>query len=180
MRDRKLATRYARALLGAIPDAASQDRADAFLSALDRAISESAALKSVLHDPAVPSSSKSAVLTSIAEAHQAPALVVRFLHTVAAHGRLASLPSIARVFHEERERAQGIVTAQLTAAAPLPEDLRTRAEAALGRLAGKAVRLEVGVDPQLLGGAVARVGSTVYDGSLKTQLERLRKQLGEG
>jgi F-type H+-transporting ATPase subunit delta len=180
MRDRKLATRYARALLGALPDPASQDRADAFLAALERAIADSSELRSTLHDPAVPKASKTAVLEALAERHQASPLVVRFLETVGAHGRFASLPSIAEVFHEERERAQGIVTAQLTAAASLPDDLRVRAEAALARLAGKTVRLEVDVDPDLLGGAVAKVGSMVYDGSLKTQLDRLRKQLGEG
>jgi F-type H+-transporting ATPase subunit delta len=67
----------------------------------------------------------------------------------------------------------------LTAAAPLTPELQARATAALEKLSGRKVNLTVGVDPGLLGGAVAQVGSVVYDGSLKTQLARLRRTMGE-
>jgi F-type H+-transporting ATPase subunit delta len=67
----------------------------------------------------------------------------------------------------------------MTAAAPVPADLRARMQAVLERISGKKVDLQVDVDPSLLGGAVSKVGSMVYDGSIKTQLARLRARLGE-
>jgi F-type H+-transporting ATPase subunit delta len=95
------------------------------------------------------------------------------------NARLASLPSIAEVFHLERESGQGMVSATMTVAAPLAPELRTRAASALERLSGRKVNLTIEVDPGLLGGAVTQVGSMVYDGSLKTQLARLRRTMGE-
>jgi len=95
------------------------------------------------------------------------------------NGRLANLPSIAEVFQLEREAGQGTVSATLTAAAPLTPELSARAAAALSKLSGRRVTLKVEIDPGLLGGAVAQIGSMVYDGSLKTQLARLRRTMGE-
>ena len=92
---------------------------------------------------------------------------------------MANLPSIAEVFHSERESGQGMVSAVLTSAAPLPPEHRSRAIAALEKLTRKKVNLTVQIDPSLLGGAVAQVGSMVYDGSLKTQLARLRTAMGK-
>jgi len=95
------------------------------------------------------------------------------------NARLANLPSIAEVLHLEREAGQGMVSATLTTAAPLTPELTSRATSALERLSGRKVNLTVEVDPGLLGGAVTQVGSMVYDGSLKTQLARLRRTMGE-
>ena len=79
----------------------------------------------------------------------------------------------------EREAGQGMVSATLTTAAPLTPELKARAVSALERLSGRKVNLTTEVDPGLLGGAVTQVGSMVYDGSLMTQLARLRRTMGE-
>ena len=179
MRDRKLATRYARALLGALPDAPAQNTADEFLSALRDALRDGDEIRGFLLNPAIPQTSKLALLEKLASARRAPEGLTRFLATVVAHGRLAQLASIAEVFHEERERAQGSISATLTAAAPMSRELQARATAALERLSGRKINLKVEIDSRLLGGAVARVGSMVYDGSLETQLQRLRRSMGE-
>lgn len=179
MRDRKLATRYARALLGALPDAPAQNIADEFLSALRQAMSDGEELRSFLLNPANPPSAKVGFFEKLASAKGTPDHVTRFLATIVAHGRLAHLPSIAEVFHEERERAQGTISATLTTAAPMSRELEARAVAALERLSGRKINLTVEVDARLLGGAVARVGSMVYDGSIGTQLQRLRRSMGE-
>ena len=71
------------------------------------------------------------------------------------------------------------MSATLTAAAPLSPELKARAAAALEKLSGRKVNLTIEIDPGLLGGAVTQVGSMVYDGSLKTQLARLRRTMGE-
>ena len=179
MTDRKLATRYARALLATLSDPASQDAAGALLDALAGAMQSDAALRRALVDPATPSAAKAKVLASVAAGSNVPERVRSFLSTVAVNGRTAALPTIAIVFREERERAQGIVTATLTSASPIADDLVSRAAAALSRLSGRRVRLQLRVDPELLGGAVAQVGSMVYDGSVRTQLGRLKNRIAK-
>lgn len=177
MKDRKVATRYARALLGALPDARKAEKADLFLQALTAAMEESAEFRTLLLDPAVPRDARAKVLASLAKQHAMPEQVVNFLRTVVQNNRTASLVSIGKVFREEREAAAGIVPAEITTAVPLPDDLFQRARKALERVTGKRVRLSAVIDPALVGGAVTRVGSTMYDGSLRTQLERLRNKM---
>ena len=103
-----------------------------------------------------------------------PRQVVNFLRTLVDHRRTPVLPSIAQLFHEERERAAGVVPAEIATAVPLDDALRRRAQQALERATGKRVRLSSRTDPGLIGGAVTKVGSVVYDGSLRTRLDRLR------
>jgi F-type H+-transporting ATPase subunit delta len=179
MRDRKLATRYARALLGALPHAAEQNLADEFLTALAEAVKSNAELRNVLLDPASSPASKKAILAQLGNARGLPERVFVFLGMLVDNRRLAALPAIAELFRSEREASQGEVSATLTTAAPLTTELRARAEGALARLSGRKVNLTVEVDTGLLGGAVAQIGSMVYDGSLKTQLVRLRRTMGE-
>ena len=179
MTDRKLATRYARALLATLPDPSSQDIAGALLEALAQAMESDASLHRALVDPAIPATAKAKLLASVSTDAGIPDRVRSFLATVVTNGRTAALPTIAAVFREERERAQGIVTGTLTTASAIGEDLASRAAAALSQLSGRRVRLQLRVDPELLGGAVAQVGSMVYDGSVRTQLGRLRNRIAK-
>lgn len=179
MKDRKLAARYSRALLSALPGADDATRTDAFLQAIASSMDSLPELRDVFLNPAVSRAEKRAVLTSLAEAHGMPRQVRSFLLTVADHGRLEALPTIAAVFHEEREAAEGIVPAVVTTAAPLGPELEQRTRAALERLTGKRINLRAEVEPALLGGAVTRIGSMVYDGTLRTQLAKLRRRMSE-
>ena len=180
MRDRKVATRYARALLGALPDSTEQKLADEFLSALAESLKTNPEFRALLLDPAVAAGSKKSLLEQLGTARGLPARVNTFVGMLVDNRRIAALSAIAEVFHLERQAGQGEVSATLTAAAPLTPELRARAAGALERLSGRKVNLKVEIDPGLLGGAVAQVGSLVYDGSLKTQLARLRRTMGEG
>jgi len=179
MRDRKLATRYARALLGALATTAEQNLADEFLSALANSMRTNQELRGFFLDPASPASAKKSVLESLCASRQVPDRVKTFLGMIVDNARLANLPSIAEVFHLERESSQGMVSATLTSAAALTPELTVRAATALEKLSGRKVNLTIEIDPGLLGGVVAQVGSMVYDGSLKTQLARLRRTMGE-
>ena len=105
------------------------------------------------------------------------AQVANFFSAVVNHNRTTSLPSIAEVFHEEREAAMGVVPADITTAQPLSDDLKQRTLRTLEQITGRKVRLASQVDPEILGGAVTRIGSTVYDGSLRTQLAQLRRKM---
>lgn len=177
LKDRKLASRYARALLGALPDDREAEVADGFLQALHRAFAESAKLRDLLLNPAVARSERKAALRRMAEPAGGPARLANFLSIVVDHNRAAALPAIAEVFHEEREARAGVVPAEIVTARPLGEDLRRRAEQALQRMTGRRVRLGMRTEPAILGGAVTRIGSTIYDGSLRTQLSQLRRSL---
>lgn len=179
MKDRKLAARYSRALLSALPDGEAAAKADAFLQAIAASMQSLPELRDVFLNPAVSRREKQAVLTGLAEAHGMPRQVGSFLLTVADHGRLEVLPTIADVFHEEREAAEGVVPAVVTTATPLGPELERRTQAALERLTGRRIRLRTEVEPAVLGGAVTRIGSMVYDGTLRTQLAKLRRSMSE-
>jgi F-type H+-transporting ATPase subunit delta len=179
MRDRKLATRYARALLAALPDLDIADSTESFLRHLAEAMDASAELRDALLNPGVPRTTRKRALKSLAESAGMPAHVSKFLEVVVDHNRVAALPSIARMFREAIEQARGIVPATLTTASPLEADLEARARAALEKLTGRKIRLSLLVDPALIGGAVARVGNAVYDGSLRTQLAVLKRRMAE-
>ncbi|HXV75561.1 MAG TPA: ATP synthase F1 subunit delta [Candidatus Polarisedimenticolaceae bacterium] len=180
MKDRKLALRYARALLSALHDPAILEKTDAFLAALARALEGSAELRSALLDPAVPRGVRKRVLAAIAERNGLPREVRNFLATLTDNNRISALASIATVFHEELEKKMGVVPAELITAAPVGDELLTRAQATLERVTGRRVRLTSRVDATLIGGAVTRVGSTVYDGSLRRQIDQLRRKMAEG
>jgi len=177
VKDRKLATRYARALLASLPEGPAAEEADRFLGALSQAMDESDDFRGLMFDPAVPSSARKSVLRSLAEQANMPVQVGNFLATIVDHSRASSIVSIAEVFHGEREKQAGIVAAEITTAWPLTEDLKQRTLQVLEQMTGRKVRLTAQVQPEVLGGAVTRVGSEIHDGSLKTQLDQLRRKM---
>jgi len=179
MRDRKLASRYAGALLSALPDPSQAKATDEFLTALRDAMQESGELRDVMFDPVFARSSRKAVLRELAERHGLPRQVPNFMETLVDNNRVTALPVIAEAFHEAREEAMGVVPAELTTAQPLDAPVRERARAALEKLTGRTVRLDCRVEPDLLGGAVTKIGSKIYDGSLRSQLIELRRRMGQ-
>jgi len=179
MKDRKLAVRYARALLAALPDPTVAAATDQFLTALAREMVESDRFRDVMLDPAFADSRRRPLLRRLVEQNGLPDRVANFMSTLVAHRRLSSLGSIAQLFHELLEERQGIVPAEIATATALPADQRQRAQSAIERLTGRGVRLTYNVDPTLIGGAVTKIGSVVYDGSLRTQLARLRRTMAE-
>jgi F-type H+-transporting ATPase subunit delta len=179
MKDRNLAARYARALLAALPDDRAAEAADTFLSALAESYEASSELRDVFLNPAVRREQRKKVLAELTEGRGVGREVRNFLFTVADHGRLAVLPTIAVMFREARERHIGVVPAVVTTAAGMAPDLVQRLSESLDRLSGRAVRLEMKVDPAVLGGVISQVGSTIYDGSVRTQLSRLRHRMAE-
>jgi F-type H+-transporting ATPase subunit delta len=106
--------------------------------------------------------------------------VAKLLNLLAERGRLELLPDLREVYRERLLAHSNVVRATVTSAAPLSPDDVQRLEASLGGLTGKRVQLETAVDPAIIGGVVTRIGSTVYDGSIRTQLQKMRQQLVEG
>jgi F-type H+-transporting ATPase subunit delta len=181
-----VAARYAKALADVVTaglhasSAAQEDPAHitAQLRAVDEIIDSSSELKNALASPAVAPSRKRAVMGRLIAPMNVSAQVRNFLFVVIDHRRVHQLKSIIEAFENLADQRLGFVRADVASAQALPEAQRAALEVQLSRLAGKKTRLRYSTDPALVGGVVAKVGSTVYDGSVRGQLERLRVKLG--
>jgi F-type H+-transporting ATPase subunit delta len=177
---RAAATRYARALFDVSLKEGQIDRARQDLGAFAGLISSNEALARVLANPAIPVQKKRALVNElIARAATMSPIVAKLLLLLAERDRLALLPEMVRAYEDRLMDHAQIVRAELVTATALPPDRVQSLKDGLARATGREVQLESRVDPSILGGAVARVGSTVYDGSVTTQLARLKQQLME-
>jgi F-type H+-transporting ATPase subunit delta len=174
------ASRYARALADLVLAPSSRvepQSVSAQLEQFERALSTSAELRQVLLSPAVPAARKRDLVSRLAAQLGASPLVRNFLCVVIGHRRVKLLPEILRAFQEVLDERSGIVRADVFSARDLDTDERASLAAQLARLTRGKVECRFALDPALMGGAVARIGSTVYDGSLRGQLESLRRKL---
>lgn len=96
---------------------------------------------------------------------------------LAERDRLAMLPDLVAAYETRLMESARVVRAQLTTAVELPGDRVAALQAGLARATGREVQIETRVDPSIIGGAVARIGSTVYDGSVTTQLQKVKERL---
>ena len=173
-----MARRYAIALFDVLQKRGDQGRAERDLEGFRALLGGSAELTRVFDSPAVPASKKRAIVEALlASAGDVTPEVRRLLLMLAERDRLGSVPDIADAYADRLRQMRGIVNAELTTAMPLPESQRAALVAALGKAAGSAVAMTERVDPAIIGGVIARVGSVVFDGSVASQLERMRRRL---
>jgi F-type H+-transporting ATPase subunit delta len=180
MTSRVAATRYARALF----DVALAERQDLVqiereLSGVAALVRGNDALQRALSHPAIPAARKRAVLEQLLSLSAVHPILSRILLLLADRDRLALLAELAEAYRSRLMDHQQIVRAHVTTAVALPPDRVSALVQGLATATGREVRLQADVDPRILGGAVARVGSTVYDGSVTTQLEKLKQRLVE-
>lgn len=149
------------------------------LALFAEALEASSDLRSVLISPAVAPARKRAVVTQLAKQGGISGLVRNFLCVVVDHRRTAILSEIREAFRALMYERMGMVEADISAARELPAGQREKVAERLGRLTGKQVRCRFSVDEGLIGGVVARIGSTIYDGSVQGQLKVLRRKLME-
>jgi len=176
-----VATRYANALVDVVlAPGSGLDPAAALtqLKTISAMIEGSQDLRTALHSPAISPARKRAVLSDLLAPIKVPAQIRNFLYVVIDHRRVAEFPSIVEAFEVLADERLGLVRVDVTSAKPLNDSQRARIEAEISQLAGRKAKLRFSQDPALLGGVVARVGSTVYDGSVRGQLDRLRTRLG--
>lgn len=140
-------------------------------------LQESEQLQILLSSPAVSRANKHAVAQSLVERMKASRTLRNFLFVVIDKRRMALLPEIQQAFETQLDERQGIARASVISARDLKEVEKKQLRAALERLSGQRVEARFDLDPALIGGAVVRVGSTIYDGSVRTQLQRLRTRL---
>ena len=103
-----------------------------------------------------------------------------FLRVLLQNGRLTEIGGINDRFDAVLQERGGVVSAEITSARELPENERTEFQTNLERLTGKKVNINYAINKDIIGGVVTRIGSTVYDGSVKTKLENLKEQLISG
>lgn len=144
-----------------------------FVAAFD----ESAELRNVLASPAVPKEEKHGVIEKIGTRLGATKIIRNFLFVVADHHRTHMLPEILETFQEVIRQRQGIAEAEISSAVELSAAQKKRFAQILERITGKKVEAKFSLDPALLGGAVIRVGDTIYDGSVRNSLNEMRARL---
>jgi F-type H+-transporting ATPase subunit delta len=172
--------RYGSALVDVVLSTGSDVKpADAVaqLRAFDAAAKESPALRSILASPAVSAQRKRAVIRRLADAIGASRVVRNFLLVLSDHRRAGALSEVIDAFDQLLDARLGYVRAEVRSASELTPEERERLAERLGTIAGSKVRLRFGIDPELIGGVTARIGSTVYDGSVRGQLADLRARL---
>jgi F-type H+-transporting ATPase subunit delta len=140
-------------------------------------VRESKELREVWGAPSIPAEQKRAVLDAIVKRTGISQMVRNFIAVLIDKGRMKFLDEIVAEFSHELNQRLGFAEAEITATRELSADERSALEADLARVTGKKIRARYGQDQAILGGAIARVGSTVYDGSVKGQLEKIRQLL---
>lgn len=174
-----VARRYARALYEEAERASKTDVVDADMELLRTSLRDSDELARFFRSPVISREKKLDVVRALFE-ERVDALTLQFVGMLIRKQREDVLPRIAQAYRDMRDEQLGIVEAKARAARELGVDEREELVTALGRLTGKEVRLHVEKDPDLIGGLVIRIGDTVYDGSVRHQLEQLRDKMEVG
>jgi F-type H+-transporting ATPase subunit delta len=170
-----VASTYARAFADVVLSAhLDADRSIGELRAIATLLHQSSDLRRVWENPAVPAEQKRRVLDVVVERDGISKQVRNLAAVLIDHRRIHFLEPIIAQLEKELDARLGFAEAEITSARVLGDAERREFETQVGKLTGKKVRARYGQDASLLGGAVVRVGSTIYDGSVKGQLERLK------
>ena len=150
------------------------------LHGIEALLKESDPLRRVLENPSIPGNSKRAVLDAITQRLGTTRQVRNFVAVITDNRRLSLFSEILKQVEQELDDRQGFAEAQVSSARQLNDPERQMLEVEIAKMTGKKVRARYAQDASLLGGAVVQVGSTIYDGSVKGQLEKIWEQLVEG
>ena len=175
-----LARRYARAVLAIGTANGNLDQIGADLRSFAKAMHDSAELGTALTNPAIRRADRRRVIDALLERIGAAPHSKNLVYLLLDGERLASVEAISREVDAMIEAKAGQISAEVTSARPLDAAQLSQITAVLEKLSGKKVAVTRREDPDLLGGVVARLGDTVYDGSLRTQLRTLRDDLTSG
>ena len=180
MTSRTAAIRYARALLDvSVKEHADLQAVESELAAFVSLFDDHPTLGKVLLNPAVPVPRKRAAVQELVKSLGMSSVVSKLLVLLAERDRLGLLPDLLASYRERLLDQQNVVRAELTTSEPLDPEREERIRQAFAEVTGRTVQMTSQVDPSLIGGLVARVGGTVYDASLATQLQKMKNRLTE-
>jgi len=176
---RTSAARYAKALLDVAVSESTEEQAGKDLTAFADLVRANPELQRMLANPVVAAADKRAVVQQLVERLGPSAPVGKLLLLLASRGRLVLLPDLVDVYRERLMEHQGVIRAEVTTAEPLAPERAAELQQRLAASTGRTVTMTTQVDPSIIGGVVTRIGSTVYDGSIATQLAKVRQTLTE-
>ena len=179
MSTRTSAARYARALLDVALEESDTQKIERDLASFVDAMQTSPDLAHALTNPRLPHAARRGLVDAVAKRIGMEAPAAKLLGLLADRGRLEIVKDLLEVYRERLLAHSNIVKGTVTSAAPLAREKVQALEQSLSSATGKKVQLEVTVDPAIIGGVVTRIGSTVYDGSIRTQLQRMKQKLTE-
>lgn len=178
MTNKTAATRYARALLDvAVKEKENLETIEQQLASFAELFKDHPALEKVLLNPAVPVPRKRAAVSELTARAKMLPIVAKLLVLLAERDRLVLVPDLLAAYRERLLEYRNVVRAEVTTARPLEADRAKAIESSLAKLTGRTVTLETKVDPAIIGGVVTRVGSTIYDGSVTRQLQKMKERL---
>lgn len=174
-----VARRYARAIFAVADEQGALDQIAAELQLLG-VVADDPQIGAALANPLLSATARRGLAGTIADNLKLSATTRNFVSLLADHRRLDQLAGIARAFTRILDAQQNRVRATITSAVPLSDAQRQGLVAAFERKLGRAVVAETQVDPQLLGGVVVDIEGTIYDGSVRTQLQTLATRIAGG
>lgn len=172
-----IAKRYARALLAVAEEEGDTEGPLGELERVQKALSAHPKVKAALTSPTVGKEARRAVVESLARSLELSSPVGNLLRLLGDRARFPHFDGIVRAYQAMADEKMGRVRGTLTASHPVSSEALHALERKLSQITTRSVTLEARTDPSLLGGVVAQVGSMLYDGSVRTQLERMRREL---
>jgi F-type H+-transporting ATPase subunit delta len=172
-----VARRYAKALYELGNDAGTLPSVVSEVAAMASAYSESIELQKALDNPLVPHAAKRAILVELADKGQLSTVVKNALLLLGDRRRLHTLPAIAQLLKEMSDAREGVLRAEVTTAARLPDTYYERLQKQLEKMTGKRIVIDRHEDPSLIAGVVTRIGDMVIDGSLRARLDEMMTAL---
>jgi F-type H+-transporting ATPase subunit delta len=172
-----ISRRYATALADVVVSSGDIETVKGELKAWEQLMTANPDLENAFRNPAIAHAKKENVLEGLLAKTKPSRTTANFLRVLLSNSRLTELGHINERFESVLEERSGSVVAEVTSARELVDAQRNELKANLAKITGKQVKLNFNVDPDLIGGVVTRIGSTVYDGSVKTQLENLKEEL---
>lgn len=175
-----VARRYATALADVVTKTSETNSVQTELKIWEEMMGANSQLLEAFSNPAIAHESKEKVLENLIEKTKPNKTTANFLRVLLKNGRLTEINAINTRFAGVLEERSGVVAAKITSARPLSDVEKAELKTNLNKVTGKNVSPSFEVDENIIGGVITRIGSTVYDGSVKTKLEELKEQLVNG
>ena len=169
--------KYARALIDVVVERDIEGRVEQEIATLQGLLTDNELLRDTLETPALPFQPKRRIVEELASRLGLSDTARNFVLVLLRNGRIAEFEQAAAALQEVLDERRGIVRGEVTSAGPLADSTRTSLLEAVGQMTGRGARLDFQQDEALIGGIKLQIGSTVFDGSVQTALETLKKEL---